>query len=150
MSSISHVCPLSLSPALLPVTGRHPGSTRFFLANHACSPLDHHSGKFGGKTKLKRSASAVRPLFLCKPYCDSSIVKGNFKTIVQLPKYVDGNEWLAVNGKNASGGFICFPPACSTGILYVLSDKNSGNLTTKDMFLAKDEISHPCADWHGK
>ncbi|KAF9325072.1 Maintenance of ploidy protein mob2 [Podila minutissima] len=55
------------------------------------------SGKFGGKTKLKRSASAVRPLFLCQPYCNNSIVKGNFKTIVQLPKYVDGNEWLAVN-----------------------------------------------------
>ncbi|KAI1315805.1 Maintenance of ploidy protein mob2 [Mortierella claussenii] len=55
------------------------------------------SSKFGGKTKPKRSTSAVRPLFLCQPYCNNSIVKGNFKTIVQLPKYVDGSEWLAVN-----------------------------------------------------
>lgn len=58
------------------------------------------SSKFGNKTKPKRSSSAVRPLFLCKPYCNNSIVKGNFKNIVQLPKYVDTNEWLAVNGKN--------------------------------------------------
>ncbi|KAF9175715.1 Maintenance of ploidy protein mob2 [Mortierella sp. AD011] len=55
------------------------------------------SGKFGSKTKLKRSSSTTRPLFLCQPYCNNSIVKGNFKTIVQLPKYVDTNEWLAVN-----------------------------------------------------
>ncbi|KAF9997466.1 Maintenance of ploidy protein mob2 [Modicella reniformis] len=55
------------------------------------------TGKFGGKTKPKRSPSAVRPLFLCQPYCNNTIVKGNFKTIVQLPKYVDANEWLAIN-----------------------------------------------------
>ncbi|KAG0315452.1 Maintenance of ploidy protein mob2 [Dissophora globulifera] len=55
------------------------------------------SSKLGGKTKPKRSNSAVRSLFLCQPYCNNSIVKGNFKTIVQLPKYVDINEWLAVN-----------------------------------------------------
>ncbi|KAF9161162.1 Maintenance of ploidy protein mob2 [Actinomortierella ambigua] len=55
------------------------------------------SSKFGSKTKPKRSSSAVRPLFLCQPYCNNSIVKGNFKTIVQPPKYVDANEWLAIN-----------------------------------------------------
>ncbi|KAF9290728.1 Maintenance of ploidy protein mob2 [Mortierella alpina] len=55
------------------------------------------SGRFAVKPKTKRSASAVRPLFLSQPYCNNSIVKGNFKTIVQLPKYVDENEWLAVN-----------------------------------------------------
>ncbi|KAK3819849.1 MAG: putative ploidy maintenance protein [Benniella sp.] len=54
------------------------------------------SGRFGSKTKPKNSPGA-RPLFLCQPYCSKSIVKGNFKTIVQLPKYVDLNEWLAVN-----------------------------------------------------
>lgn len=57
------------------------------------------SSRFGSKTKPKRSSSAVRSLFLSQPYCNKSIVKGNFKTIVQLPKYVDLNEWLAVNGK---------------------------------------------------
>lgn len=27
------------------------------------------------------------------------LVRGNFKTIVELPKYVDVNEWLAFNSK---------------------------------------------------
>ncbi|KAF8963985.1 Maintenance of ploidy protein mob2 [Entomortierella lignicola] len=68
------------------------------------------SGKFGGKTRLKRSTSAVRPLFLCQPYCNNSIVKGNFKTIVQLPKYVDANEWLAY--LNFTTIPICFMDQC--------------------------------------
>lgn len=28
------------------------------------------------------------------------LVQGNFKTIVELPKYVDMNEWLAFNSKS--------------------------------------------------
>jgi hypothetical protein len=27
------------------------------------------------------------------------LVQGNFKTIVELPKYVDVNEWLSFNSK---------------------------------------------------
>ncbi|EGW34783.1 uncharacterized protein SPAPADRAFT_133288 [Spathaspora passalidarum NRRL Y-27907] len=37
------------------------------------------------------------PLFLCEPYVKTALVKGSFKTIVQLPKYVDYGEWLALN-----------------------------------------------------
>lgn len=37
------------------------------------------------------------PLFLCQPFVRTTLVKGLFKTIVQLPKYVDSNEWLALN-----------------------------------------------------
>lgn len=37
------------------------------------------------------------PLFLCQPYVKTALVKGSFKTIVQLPKYVDYGEWLALN-----------------------------------------------------
>lgn len=37
------------------------------------------------------------PLFLCDPYVKTALVKGSFKTIVQLPKYVDYGEWLALN-----------------------------------------------------
>lgn len=37
------------------------------------------------------------PLFLCQPFVRTTLVKGSFKTIVQLPKYVDYNEWLALN-----------------------------------------------------
>ncbi|KAK2465377.1 hypothetical protein APHAL10511_002731 [Amanita phalloides] len=38
-----------------------------------------------------------RPLYLCSPFADAALVKGNFKTIVMLPKYVDVMEWVAVN-----------------------------------------------------
>ncbi|KAF9452943.1 hypothetical protein P691DRAFT_771872 [Macrolepiota fuliginosa MF-IS2] len=38
-----------------------------------------------------------KPLYLCSPFVSSALVKGNFKTIVVLPKYVDIMEWVAVN-----------------------------------------------------
>ena len=41
--------------------------------------------------------NADPPLFLCEPYVKTALVKGSFKTIVQLPKYVDYCEWLALN-----------------------------------------------------
>lgn len=37
------------------------------------------------------------PLFLCEPFVKTALVKGSFKTIVQLPKYVDYGEWIALN-----------------------------------------------------
>jgi len=40
---------------------------------------------------------AQKPLYLCKPFIDAALVKGNLKTIVMLPKYVDIIEWVAVN-----------------------------------------------------
>ncbi|KAF8536485.1 Mob1/phocein [Trichophaea hybrida] len=40
---------------------------------------------------------ATKPLFLCKPFVTSQLVKGSFSTIVVLPKYVDQGEWLALN-----------------------------------------------------
>ena len=40
-----------------------------------------------------------RPLYLCSPFADAALVKGNFKTIVMLPKYVDIMEWVAVNSE---------------------------------------------------
>jgi MOB kinase activator 1 len=39
-----------------------------------------------------------KPLYLCSPFVEAALVKGNFKTIVMLPKYVDIMEWVAVNG----------------------------------------------------
>jgi hypothetical protein len=39
-----------------------------------------------------------KPLYLCSPFVEAALVKGNFKTIVVLPKYVDIMEWVAVNG----------------------------------------------------
>lgn len=37
------------------------------------------------------------PLFMCEPFVKTALVKGSFKTIVQLPKYVDYCEWVALN-----------------------------------------------------
>lgn len=41
-----------------------------------------------------------KPLYLCSPFVNSALVKGNFKTIVVLPKYVDIMEWVAVNSEH--------------------------------------------------
>jgi len=38
-----------------------------------------------------------KALYLCSPFVEAALVKGNFKTIVMLPKYVDIMEWVAVN-----------------------------------------------------
>lgn len=34
---------------------------------------------------------------MCEPFVRTALVKGSYKTIVQLPKYVDYYEWLALN-----------------------------------------------------
>lgn len=36
-------------------------------------------------------------MFLSEPFVRTALVKGSFKTIVQLPKYVDIGEWVALN-----------------------------------------------------
>lgn len=41
--------------------------------------------------------AGAKPLYLSSPFADAALVKGNFKTIVMLPKYVDIMEWVAVN-----------------------------------------------------
>lgn len=40
-----------------------------------------------------------RPLYLCQPFVKAALVKGSFKTIVAPPKYVDVNEWVAINSE---------------------------------------------------
>lgn len=34
---------------------------------------------------------------MCEPFIKTALVKGSYKTIVQQPKYVDQQEWLALN-----------------------------------------------------
>jgi len=41
--------------------------------------------------------SIPKPLYLCSPFVEAALVKGNFKHIVMLPKYADVMEWVAVN-----------------------------------------------------
>lgn len=45
------------------------------------------------------AANVDKPLYLCSPFVEAALVKGNFKTIVMLPKYVDIMEWVAVNSE---------------------------------------------------
>jgi hypothetical protein len=65
----------------------------------------HPNCSLGGKknktVKAKPTSSGPnnKPLFLCNPFVSNMLVKGSFKTIVELPKYVDANEWLAFNSK---------------------------------------------------
>ncbi|CCJ31331.1 unnamed protein product [Pneumocystis jirovecii] len=63
-------------------------------------------GKIGRYSRLKKSSVGnyaqgsqqdSRKLFLCQPFVKTALVKGNFATIVALPKYIDLNEWLALN-----------------------------------------------------
>ena len=48
-----------------------------------------------------------KPLYLCNPFVKAALVKGNFKTIVVLPKYVDVMEWVAVNSASFRVLFFC-------------------------------------------
>ncbi|KAJ7069607.1 Mob1/phocein [Mycena amicta] len=52
---------------------------------------------FGSEPSSPGVAPGPKPLYLSRPFCDAALVKGNFKTIVVQPKYVDPNEWVAVN-----------------------------------------------------
>ncbi|KAJ7195523.1 hypothetical protein GGX14DRAFT_475018 [Mycena pura] len=59
--------------------------------------------------------SGPKPLYLSRPFVDAALVKGNFKTIVMQPKYVDVNEWVAVNSEPAPSLRCC---ASSRGNCY--------------------------------
>ncbi|CCK70572.1 Mob2p KNAG_0E03130 [Huiozyma naganishii CBS 8797] len=62
----------------------------------------------GSKISLRRTQSprrhngtpqpnSLQAMFLSEPFVRTALVKGSFKTIVQLPKYVDAGEWVALN-----------------------------------------------------
>ncbi|CUM66120.1 uncharacterized protein PRCAT00003776001 [Priceomyces carsonii] len=57
---------------------------------------NHSQQKDTSQARMQPAASEV-PLFLCEPFVKTALVKGSFKTIVQLPKYVDYGEWIALN-----------------------------------------------------
>ncbi|CEP64942.1 Mob2p LALA0_S15e00870g [Lachancea lanzarotensis] len=46
---------------------------------------------------VRESPKTQQALFLSEPFVRTALVKGSFKTIVQLPKYVDLGEWVALN-----------------------------------------------------
>lgn len=53
-------------------------------------PLQHQQSQQG-------TGPSGKALYLYNPFVRSALVKGSFKTIVTLPKYVEPREWVAVN-----------------------------------------------------
>ncbi|KAK9469105.1 Mob1/phocein [Lipomyces arxii] len=61
------------------------------------SSSGHSSVSSSRQTTVNYTVPVPRPLFLSQPFVRTALVKGSFKTIVVLPKYVDMGEWLALN-----------------------------------------------------
>ncbi|KAJ3277906.1 Maintenance of ploidy protein mob2, partial [Borealophlyctis nickersoniae] len=49
-----------------------------------------------GKPKSRKDGTP-KPLFLSQAFVDATLVNGSLRKVVAAPKYVDVNEWLAVN-----------------------------------------------------
>jgi len=63
-------------------------------------PFPSPSGEIISPTSPK---TGPRPLYLSQPFVKAALVKGSFKTIVAPPKYVDVNEWVAINCESCLG-----------------------------------------------
>ena len=59
-------------------------------------PRQNASPTHSGSPERTQSHSQ-QIMFLSEPFVRTALVKGSFKTIVQLPKYVDIGEWIALN-----------------------------------------------------
>lgn len=87
----------------IPTTGRNQTSTyqgspskrsRAVNNNNLQQRLSH---KASVASRTLQLTITEPPLFMCEPYVKTALVKGSYKTIVQLPAFVDLNEWLALN-----------------------------------------------------
>ncbi|KAL0578163.1 Maintenance of ploidy protein mob2 [Marasmius crinis-equi] len=111
----------------------------------AFPPGSHHDGNSTPNSPAVSSPNGQnKPLYLCSPFVEAALVKGNFKTIVMLPKYVDIMEWVAVNifdfytNLNEFYGVItecCTQQSCSTmsagmalNYTWINQDRKSVNL----------------------
>jgi hypothetical protein len=47
------------------------------------------------------------PLYLCRPFVEAALVKGDFHKLVRLPKGVDDHEWVALNSGSSRLEHIC-------------------------------------------
>lgn len=50
-----------------------------------------------GAAERSGKQAVHKPLYLCQPFVRSTLIKGSFRTIVALPKYVNPYEWIAIN-----------------------------------------------------
>jgi hypothetical protein len=65
--------------------------------SHNGSSTNLSSSGFLSQDHSQGQGQEPKPLYLCQPFVKAALVKGSFKTIVAPPKYVDVNEWVAVN-----------------------------------------------------
>ncbi|KAI8914927.1 Mob1/phocein [Powellomyces hirtus] len=56
--------------------------------------MNFFGSKFG---KGKGKKDGHKPLWLSHPFVEATLVNGSLRKVVALPRYVDINEWLAVN-----------------------------------------------------
>ncbi|PWN48757.1 hypothetical protein IE53DRAFT_318794 [Violaceomyces palustris] len=75
----------------------HPPMPMFDGQSSSSSQAGSNSNLSGTNGAAGALGSGGRPLYLCHPFVKSALIKGSFKTIVALPKYVDPKEWIAVN-----------------------------------------------------
>ena len=71
------------------------------MANFPPGSFGNFPGGAPGSGQVLGQTSG-KPLYLCHPFVRSALIKGSFKTIVVLPKYVDQREWVAVNRESQS------------------------------------------------
>jgi len=78
-----------------------PSTTSFtpgYSSNTNVASSNASLNKFEGSGRAEQQQNGLPPpLFMRQPFIRSALVKGRFQTIVELPKYVDQNEWLALN-----------------------------------------------------
>lgn len=93
----------------------HSSNSRLSLRNKHHSPKRHSQTSFPAQKSTPQSqqltsttpqsqqqeaserSESQQIMFLSEPFVRTALVKGSFKTIVQLPKYVDLGEWIALN-----------------------------------------------------
>ncbi|KAK9459782.1 Mob1/phocein [Lipomyces oligophaga] len=77
---------------------QQPNSTTAAFRRPTSNASSNSLRSSNSSNNLKQTlAPAPKPLFLSQPFVRTALVKGSFKTIVVLPKYVDMGEWLALN-----------------------------------------------------
>ncbi|KAG8901958.1 Maintenance of ploidy protein mob2 [Tulasnella sp. 403] len=85
--------PYSFNPSTTSQFNQHP-----FQTTPSPAPMATNGN---GPTAVSASSPDGKPLYLCQPFIRAALVTGKFKSIVVLPKYVDVNEWVAINMQNA-------------------------------------------------
>ncbi|GAA98374.1 hypothetical protein E5Q_05060 [Mixia osmundae IAM 14324] len=84
------------SPAINSSRGKSPSS--YFNGGSQYGANEVGAGQVSGTINTATGAMTnERPLYLCQPFVKAALVKGSLRTITALPKYVDPNEWVAVN-----------------------------------------------------